>query len=164
MVLVHGGSPDSYDWALVMDDLGRDFRVYAPDIRGHGRSSWPSEHGFDLYAADLNAFVEILQLREVTLVGHSLGETAAMLAAQQQPCWLARLVLEEPMMLRPGSPRVELPKRSDKPIGFDWEGLIPTLGRQYNNPDPSWWNRLSAINVPTLVLIGGPHPLCPGST
>ena len=50
------------------------FRVVAHDRRGHGRSSqaW-SGNDMDGYAGDLAAVIEALDLKEVTLVGHSTG-------------------------------------------------------------------------------------------
>jgi non-heme chloroperoxidase len=50
------------------------FRVIAHDRRGHGRSSQAST-GNDMngYADDLAALIETLDLRDVTLVGHSTG-------------------------------------------------------------------------------------------
>src|SRR5262245_45669020 len=50
------------------------FRVVAHDRRGHGRSS-QSTLGNDMngYADDLAAVIEALDLRGVTLVGHSTG-------------------------------------------------------------------------------------------
>lgn len=50
------------------------FRVIAHDRRGHGRSSQPSS-GNDMngYADDLAAVIEALDLKQVTLVGHSTG-------------------------------------------------------------------------------------------
>ena len=50
------------------------FRVVAHDRRGHGRSSQASE-GNDMngYADDLAAVIEALDLKDVTLVGHSTG-------------------------------------------------------------------------------------------
>jgi pimeloyl-ACP methyl ester carboxylesterase len=49
-------------------------RCIAYDRRGHGRSDEPS-HGYDLdtLADDLGALLDHLDLREVTLVGHSMG-------------------------------------------------------------------------------------------
>jgi non-heme chloroperoxidase len=50
------------------------FRAIAHDRRGHGRSSQTSS-GNDMngYADDLGAVIEALDLRDVTLVGHSTG-------------------------------------------------------------------------------------------
>ena len=50
------------------------FRVVAHDRRGHGRSSQPSSgNDMDSYADDLAAVINALDLRDVTLVGHSTG-------------------------------------------------------------------------------------------
>jgi non-heme chloroperoxidase len=50
------------------------FRVVAHDRRGHGRSSQASEHNdMNGYADDLAAVIEALDLKDVTLVGHSTG-------------------------------------------------------------------------------------------
>jgi non-heme chloroperoxidase len=50
------------------------FRVVAHDRRGHGRSSqaW-SGNDMNGYADDLAAVIEMLDLKDVTLVGHSTG-------------------------------------------------------------------------------------------
>jgi non-heme chloroperoxidase len=50
------------------------FRCVAHDRRGHGRSSQPSSgNDMDGYADDLAAVIEALDLKQVTLVGHSTG-------------------------------------------------------------------------------------------
>jgi non-heme chloroperoxidase len=50
------------------------FRVVAHDRRGHGRSGQASSgNDMDGYADDLAAVIEALDLRNVTLVGHSTG-------------------------------------------------------------------------------------------
>ena len=50
------------------------FRVVAHDRRGHGRSSQASsDNDMDGYADDLAAVIEALDLKQVTLVGHSTG-------------------------------------------------------------------------------------------
>jgi pimeloyl-ACP methyl ester carboxylesterase len=62
-------------WQYQMVHLAdRGFRTIAYDNRGHGRSSDPG-HGFDYdtLADDLAAVIEQLDLREVVLVGHSMG-------------------------------------------------------------------------------------------
>ena len=52
----------------------RGFRVVAHDRRGHGRSTQtPVGNDMNGYADDLAAVIETLDLKEVTLVGHSTG-------------------------------------------------------------------------------------------
>ncbi|HEU5401030.1 MAG TPA: alpha/beta hydrolase [Terriglobales bacterium] len=66
-------SSDAWDSQLLF--LAQNgFRVIAHDRRGHGRSSQASS-GNDMngYADDLAALIETLDLKDVTLVGHSTG-------------------------------------------------------------------------------------------
>lgn len=54
--------------------LGAGFRVLTYDRRGFGKSSQPTtEYDYDTFARDLYTLVEKLDLRELTLVGFSMG-------------------------------------------------------------------------------------------
>jgi non-heme chloroperoxidase len=71
----HGWPLNADAWDGQMLFLARNgFRVVAHDRRGHGRSSQPS-FGNDMngYADDLAAVIEALDLKDVTVVGHSTG-------------------------------------------------------------------------------------------
>jgi non-heme chloroperoxidase len=71
----HGWPLCSDAWDGQMHFLAQNgFRVIAHDRRGHGRSSqaW-SGNDMNGYADDLAALIEALDLRDVTLVGHSTG-------------------------------------------------------------------------------------------
>jgi non-heme chloroperoxidase len=50
------------------------YRVIAHDRRGHGRSSQPwNGYDMDTFADDLGAIFEALDLKDATLVAHSMG-------------------------------------------------------------------------------------------
>jgi len=71
----HGWPLSSDAWDGQMLFLAQNgFRVVAHDRRGHGRSSQASS-GNDMngYADDLAAVIDALDLKDVTLVGHSTG-------------------------------------------------------------------------------------------
>ena len=71
----HGWPLNSDAWDGQLHFLAQNgFRVVAHDRRGHGRSSQASS-GNDMngYADDLAAVIEALDLKDVTLVGHSTG-------------------------------------------------------------------------------------------
>jgi non-heme chloroperoxidase len=75
-VLFSHGWPLSADaWDAQMMFLGeRGYRVIAHDRRGHGRSGQPwNGNDMDTYADDLATLVEALDLRDLTLIGHSTG-------------------------------------------------------------------------------------------
>src|ERR1041385_3072019 len=71
----HGWPLSSDAWDAQMLFLAQNgFRVVAHDRRGHGRSSqaW-SGNDMNGYADDLAAIIEMLDLKDATLVGHSAG-------------------------------------------------------------------------------------------
>ncbi|WP_395729735.1 alpha/beta fold hydrolase [Nakamurella sp.] len=75
VLLSHGWPLNSDAWeAAALFLAARGHRVIAHDRRGHGRSS-QTWHGneMDTYADDLATLIEALDLRELTLVGHSTG-------------------------------------------------------------------------------------------
>ena len=75
VTLSHGWPLNSDAWDGQMLFLAQNgYRVVAHDRRGHGRSSQASS-GNDMngYADDLAAIIEVLDLRNATLVGHSTG-------------------------------------------------------------------------------------------
>jgi len=71
----HGWPLSSDDWdTQMLYFLGKGYRVVAHDRRGHGRSSQVSEgHDMDTYAADANAVVQYLDLKNAIHIGHSTG-------------------------------------------------------------------------------------------
>jgi len=71
----HGWPLCSDAWDGQMHFLAENgFRVVAHDRRGHGRSSQPwSGNDMNGYADDLARVIEALDLKDVTLVGHSTG-------------------------------------------------------------------------------------------
>lgn len=75
VVLSHGWPLNADAWDIQMMFLGeRGYRAIAHDRRGHGRSSqtWAG-NDMDTYADDLAELLDTLDLRGVTLVGHSTG-------------------------------------------------------------------------------------------
>jgi non-heme chloroperoxidase len=71
----HGWPLNSDAWDGQLLFLAQNgFRGVAHDRRGHGRSSQASSgNDMDGYADDLAALIEALDLKDVTLVGHSTG-------------------------------------------------------------------------------------------
>ncbi len=72
----------SHGWPLSADAFedqmfflaSNGYRCIAQDRRGHGRSSQPwNGNDMDTYADDLAALIEHLDLKKITLIGHSTG-------------------------------------------------------------------------------------------
>jgi non-heme chloroperoxidase len=75
VVLLHGWPVDSRSWEPQLHPLlAAGHRVITYDRRGFGRSSRPTTgYDFDTLAADLDAVLTQLDLRDAVLVGFSLG-------------------------------------------------------------------------------------------
>jgi non-heme chloroperoxidase len=75
VVFSHGWPLNADAWESQMVFLvSHGFRCIAHDRRGHGRSDQPGNgNNMDTYADDLAELLELLDLKEVTLIGHSAG-------------------------------------------------------------------------------------------
>ncbi|HZV50172.1 MAG TPA: haloalkane dehalogenase [Candidatus Dormibacteraeota bacterium] len=77
VLLLHGEPTWAYLWRKVMAVLvDAGLRAIAPDLVGFGRSDKPADpadHAYDRHVAWMRTFVESLDLRQATLVGHDWG-------------------------------------------------------------------------------------------
>ncbi|WP_433756234.1 alpha/beta fold hydrolase [Nocardia sp. CA-135398] len=75
IVLIHGYPLDGHSWERQSRELiAAGYRVITYDRRGFGQSSKVGTgYDYDTFAADLNTLLETLDLREVILVGFSMG-------------------------------------------------------------------------------------------
>ncbi|MFD9947372.1 alpha/beta fold hydrolase [Nonomuraea sp. NPDC059023] len=75
VVLIHGYPLNGHSWELQTRELlAAGYRVITYDRRGFGQSSKVGGgYDYDTFAADLNTLLETLDLREVILVGFSMG-------------------------------------------------------------------------------------------
>ncbi|RKN39678.1 alpha/beta fold hydrolase [Micromonospora endolithica] len=154
MLLLHGLGEDGSDWHTVLPALADTHRVYALDLRGHGRSVHPGRYPFEAMRDDVLGFLDAVGVRRCVVVGHSMGGVVAILVAQAAPGRLTHLVLEDVFAPRPGTldrPPLAPP---DTPTPFDF-AAVNDVRAQLHDPDPAWWDRTATIDVPTLVIGGG---------
>jgi pimeloyl-ACP methyl ester carboxylesterase len=86
LVLLHGTRDTSHTFQFLVDALKGDWRIFAPDWRGHGQSRCAGHHWFHDYLADLDLLLgTILPDQTVDLVGHSLGGNVACVYAGLRP-------------------------------------------------------------------------------
>ena len=74
IVFVHGWSADHTSFEPIFEALSESYRVVSYDLRGHGLSEKP-QYGLTMnrFAKDLEELMEFLDLRDITLAGHSMG-------------------------------------------------------------------------------------------
>lgn len=79
LLLVHGYPLNLRLWQPQLDGLAGDAHVLAVDLRGHGDSQpVPGPYSMDLFADDLNAFLDAMGIEQpVVLGGLSMGGYAA---------------------------------------------------------------------------------------
>jgi 2-succinyl-6-hydroxy-2,4-cyclohexadiene-1-carboxylate synthase len=104
LLLVHGFGGAKEDFADHVDALAATHRVVAFDHRGHGASDKPDDpaaYSLDRMAADVLAVAEVTGLRDLRLLGHSMGGMVVRRVALQAPERLDALVF---MDTSPGPP------------------------------------------------------------
>jgi pimeloyl-ACP methyl ester carboxylesterase len=86
VVFLHGFPFNHHIWDQQFDALSRDFRVLAPDLRGHGQSPAPEGvYTMDLLARDVVALLDDLGIARAVWVGHSMGGYLTMAALRIAP-------------------------------------------------------------------------------
>ena len=95
LVLVHGWMDVAASWQFMVDALGQDRFIVAPDWRGFGLTETPQadHYTFADYLADLDFLLDhYAGDAPVDLVGHSMGGQVAMMYAGARPQRIRRLV------------------------------------------------------------------------
>jgi pimeloyl-ACP methyl ester carboxylesterase len=101
ILILHGWQDQGATWAAVARNLSEaGYRVFAPDLRQHGRdrdfiSHRPSTFDF---LVDTHALLQAQRLTGVHIIGHAFGSLIAALLAAANPAHIASLSLVEPML------------------------------------------------------------------
>jgi non-heme chloroperoxidase len=139
VVLIHGWPLTSASWEYQANYLADNgCRVIAYDRRGFGRSEWSSTgYDYNTLAADLNVLLEELDLRNVTLVGFSMGggEVARYLANY------GSLRVSKAVFISSVTPY--LLKTEDNPDGVD-ESVFEEMSKQLEKDRPAFLKEFAA--------------------
>ena len=166
LLLLHGLLGSSRNWQTTGRDLAAQFHVYALDARNHGRSPHDLVMDYDTMADDVIAWMDVRQMAQAVIVGHSMGGKTAMLLACRQPERVARLVVVDiaPKDYFWITHRAEfaamnqlelagLQSRAEAELRF--EALVPSLGMRkflstnLERGDDGRWRWM--INLPVLT-------------
>ena len=93
IVLVSGFIEPSSVWEKVGAELGRDHRVYAPDLPPFGFSERRGPYTLAHWTQLVEGFETALRIRRPVVVGHSLGAAVAVSVAVRSPARTAGIVL-----------------------------------------------------------------------
>ena len=95
VIALHAHLMQGATYAALAAALYPDYRVVAPDQRGHGESDHASTYTRADYLGDLEALLALLDLPEIVLLGNSLGGVNAYQFAARQPERVKGLIIEE---------------------------------------------------------------------
>ncbi len=114
LLCLHGHRDGSATYQFVIDALKRDWRIVAPDWRGHGGTEWcPQGYYFQDYLADIDAIIDhVSPDQPVAMLGHSLGGNIANVYAGVRPQKVKRIASIDGFGLRPRDFR-ETPEHLD---------------------------------------------------
>lgn len=96
MLAVHGVYGHGGRWRELAEGYLADFCVYAPDLRGQGRSPWSPPWTLEQHVADVLATMNELGLEQVDAVGFSFGAVVLLQLVDKAPERVRRLVLLDP--------------------------------------------------------------------
>lgn len=198
LLLLHGFTGSSQNWASQLEFFSQQFLTIAPDLPGHGKTESPadlSRYSIEHTAEDIVTLLKNLTQEPVHLVGYSMGGRLALYLALKYPQVFRSGILES---ASPGleSPEARLERRlSDEQLALrieqngipdfvDYWERLPLFDSQKNLPEqvrqnlknqrlnnhpgglanslrgmgtgvqPSLWEKLQQLHLPTLLLTG----------
>lgn len=104
LIFVHANGFNAMTYRSLLAPLSGSLRIWAPDLRGHGRTALPADpngrRGWADHRDDLVALLDALDGPPAVLAGHSMGGTSALLAAAERSERVSQLVLLDPVIWR----------------------------------------------------------------
>jgi 3-oxoadipate enol-lactonase/4-carboxymuconolactone decarboxylase len=184
LLLLHSLGTQAAIWEPVDEALSSRYRILRPDFRGHGLSGvTPGPYTVDGLAEDMLALLDAVGVDAAHVAGISLGGLVAQAMACQAPARVRSLALIDTALALPPAQmwldRAALVRRDGieplvEPVVARWvtEAALASLGAQalrsmLRQTDPEGYaaaaeavgaadftQRVSALSVPTLVLVG----------
>jgi cis-3-alkyl-4-acyloxetan-2-one decarboxylase len=134
VLMLHGNPTWSYLYRHMIKDISKDHRCVAVDHIGFGFSDKPKDADYSMRAhvMRLEAFVQKLGLKDVTLVVQDWGGVIGLSWAVRHKAWVKRLVVMNTAGFVPESP-MELARLRPIPWGFPllWSLRMPILGELF---------------------------------
>jgi 2-hydroxymuconate-semialdehyde hydrolase len=122
LLLIHGSGPGVSAWAnwrLVFPILSQHYHLYAPDVVGFGYTERPKDiqYSVNMWVEHMIAFIETMNLRNVSIIGNSMGGALALHIANRRPDLVKKMILM-------GSAGIEFPITSE--LDAVW-GYTPSM-------------------------------------
>jgi pimeloyl-ACP methyl ester carboxylesterase len=144
VVAAHGLTGSHMNFEALADQLGDDYTLIAPDLRGRGHSNnITGPFGMAAHADDVRAALDHAGVDHATMIGHSMGGFVAVVTADRHPDRVGDLVLID------GGIPLDLPLPPDMPIEDVVRAVVgPALDRL----------RMTFPSVEAYLDYWRPHP------
>ncbi len=91
-IILHGFLGMGDNWKTLAKQFSEsNFEVHLVDQRNHGRSFHSDDFDYDVMAEDLKQYCDTHNLKDIILLGHSMGGKTAMLFASKYPELVSKL-------------------------------------------------------------------------
>jgi pimeloyl-ACP methyl ester carboxylesterase len=162
LLLLHGNAQSIASFKLQIPELAKQYKVIAVDTRGQGKSTEDGKtYSYNLFAEDMNAFLNSLQLDSVNVLGWSDGGNTGLIMAMKYPSkvrklvtmganvFIDRSVVEKWIFKELNNQLKEM--KSD--TTYDGKNRFRLINLLLTEPKHSFED-LKTINCPVLVLAG----------
>jgi len=142
LLLLHGGFDHCRSWDWVAELLCKNYRVIAPDLRGHGDSDWASGNAYSMadYVYDMAELIEQLDLAPLSIIGHSLGGAITLKYAGAFPDKVKQLVAIEGLV-----PPQKMREENEAPADQKLVRWVRQVQRASKRPHRCYANQEEAI-------------------
>lgn len=186
LILIHGAGGMHLHWPYTLRRL-TDYKVFAPDLPGHGKSDGLGRQSIEKYAESLAVWMEQVGIEKAVLAGHSMGGAIAQTMATKYADKVRALIListgaklaVNPYLLEVLSTPSTTPAAIDMILKWSWSP--ETSGKVIEKVREQMLNTRSAvlygdflacskfdltgnlceIKVPTLVIAGDNDKMTP---
>lgn len=143
LVCIPGLTRNSADFSDICDLLNKDYRIFAVDLRGRGKSDYdfnPNNYHPGTYVQDIQQLLEKLGTEKVIFIGTSLGGLVSMLLSFIHPGRVSALIINDigPEIDRSGLERIKSYVRPESPTPTNWDEAIRRTKAAHKGEYPSF--------------------------
>ena len=109
LILIHGLGASAERWEHVIPNFAKDYRVIVPDLIGFGQSDKPViDYTTEYLGKFIEKFLNAIDVKNVSIIGSSLGGQIAVDFTATNPSKVAKLVLVSPSgMMKHSTPALD---------------------------------------------------------
>jgi lipase len=149
LLALHGVTGHGLRFQRLAEEGVPERRWIAPDLRGHGRSSWEPPWNAERLVTDLVEVLDAEGLERTDVIGHSYGGLLATRLVERIPGRIGRVVLLDPAIAIPADDAVEAAE--DTRLDDGWESEEAAYAGRREGRSPHTLPMVDADLAETLV-------------